>query len=95
MCETKRGKFIVGVVFDQNHKMVGQEPSSPNRRVFMTEEKALFYEFECGDSQQGSSSKGSLWAVVPSARALSYIDAGPSGRAIEEVDSEETEVVYS
>ena len=32
---------------------------------------------------------------MPSARELSQIDAGPSGRPIKEVDSEETEVVYS
>ena len=60
----------------------------------MTDENALFYEMECGDCQQGSSSEGALFSVVPSARALSQIGVGPSGRHIEEVDSEETEVVY-
>ena len=32
---------------------------------------------------------------MPSARALSQTGMGPSGRQIEEVDSKETEVVYS
>ena len=36
-----------------------------------------------------------MWAALPSAKALSHIDAGPSGSTIEEVDSKETEVVYS
>ena len=33
--------------------------------------------------------------AVPSARALSQTGTGQSGRQIEEVDSKETEVVYS
>ena len=49
--ETKKRKFIVGVVCDQSFNMVAQEPLSPDVRVFMTEEEALFYEWECGDSQ--------------------------------------------
>ena len=61
----------------------------------MTEEEALFYEWECADSQQGSSSEGNLWTAVPSARVLSQIGVGPNGRVIEEVDSEVTEIVHS
>ena len=63
----------------------------------MIEEEALFYECECGDSQQGSSSKGAPFSAVPSAKALSQIGAGPSGCQVEEgeVNSEDTEVVYS
>ena len=38
--------------------MVGQEPLSPGVRVFMTEEEALFYEMECGDSQREAVLKG-------------------------------------
>ena len=55
----------------------------------------MFYEWECGDSQQGSSSKGALLTAVSSARALSQTGAGLSGHQIVEVDSEEIEVVYS
>ena len=61
----------------------------------MMEEEALFYERECGDSQQGTSFEGNLWAAVLSARELSQIGEEPSGRAIEEVDSEETEIFSS
>ena len=74
--------------------MVGQEPLSPDVRIFMAEEEALFYEWECGDSQQGSSSEGNLWAAVPSGTILSQIGAKPSGRVLEEVDFKETEAVY-
>ena len=68
----KQGKtnLLSGVMCDQSYKMVGQEPLSPDVRVFMTEEEALFYEFECGDSQHGSSSEGALLTAMPSARAL-------------------------
>ena len=61
----------------------------------MIEEEAMWYELECVDSQQASSSKGALLTTVPSARALSQTGARPSGCQIEEVNSEETEVVYS
>ena len=71
MCETRRKKFSVGVVCDQSFKMVGQDPLSPEVRVFMTEEEALWYEFKHVDSQQGSSFEGNLLTSVPSARALS------------------------
>ena len=66
--------------------------SSPEVRVFMTEEEVLWHEFEHGVSQQESSPGGNAWASVPSARALSNAGAGPSGREAE-VDSEETEEV--
>ena len=46
----------------------------------MTEEEALFAEWERADSQQGSSFEGALFSSVPSARALSQIGAKPSGR---------------
>ena len=56
MCGTK-GKFlIVEVVCDQSSTMSEEEGSSPNVRVFMTEKETLWYEFEHGFSQQGSSS---------------------------------------
>ena len=51
MCETRRIEFIVGVVCDQHFNKVGQEPFSLDVKVLMTEEEALFYEWECGDSQ--------------------------------------------
>ena len=68
--------------------------SSPEVRVFMTEEEVLWHEFEHGVSQQESSPGGNAWTSVPSARALSHAGAGPSGREAE-VDSEETEEVDS
>ena len=61
----------------------------------MSEKKALWYEFEHSFSHQGSSSEGNLWADMPSARALSQARARPSGQDIEEVDSDNIEVVYS
>ena len=74
--------------------------SSPEVRVFMTEEEVLWHEFEHGFSQQGSSSEGNPCAGIPSARVLSEAGAGPSGRVTEnvdsdgdEVDSEETQVL--
>ena len=61
------------------------ESSSPEVRVFMTEEEVLWHEFEHGVSQEGSSPGGNDWANVPSARALSHAGAGPSGREAEMV----------
>ena len=61
----------------------------------MIEEETLWYEFEHVDSQQGSSSEGNLLAAVPTARALSQDTTGPSGRRLDEVDSDDIEVVYS
>ena len=85
--------FEVGC--DQGNTFVDQDPPYPEVRVFMTEKEALFYEWDCGVSQQESSSKGNLWSNVPSARALSQDDAGPSGHHVDEVDSDDIEVVYS
>ena len=75
--------------------MEDDESSSPDVRVFMTEKEALWYEFEHGFSQQGSSSKGNPWADVPSARALSQAGVGPSGRTTNEVDSDDIEAICS
>ena len=77
--------------------MVGQEPLSPGVKVFMTKEEALWHEMECGDSQQGNSSKGALFTAVQSAREFTQIGASLSGRQVreEEFDSKEIEVVYS
>jgi len=60
----------------------------------MLEKEALWYEFEHGFSQQGSSSKGNPWADMPSTRALSQAGAGPNGRTTNEVDSDDIEAVY-
>ena len=62
----------------------------------MTEEEALFTEWERVDTQQGSSSKGALFSFVPSSRALSHIGAILSGHQVggEKVDFEDIEVVY-
>lgn len=94
VCETRRIKVIVRVACNQSYNMVSQESLSPGMKVFMIEEEALWHEIECADSQQGSSSEGNLLTAVMSARALSQIGTGPSGRHIEKVDSEETEIVY-
>ena len=59
--------------------MLDDESLSPNVRVFMSKKEALWYEFEHGFSQQGSSLEGNPWADVPSARVLSQTGAGPSG----------------
>ena len=56
----KGREFIIQVVCDQSFKMVDQYPLLPEVRLFMTEEEALWYEFEHVDSQQGSSSEGNL-----------------------------------
>ena len=51
-CARQRGGLaITEVVYDRSSIMVGKEPSSPSVRVFMIEEKALWYEFEYVDSQ--------------------------------------------
>ena len=67
------------------------ESSSPEVRVFMTEEEALWHELEHGVSQQGSNSEGNPLANIPSARVLSHAGAGPSGGPTEEVDSDDDE----
>ena len=53
--------------------------------------------WEHTDSQQGSSSKGTLFSSVLSTSALSHIGVGPSSRQVEEeeVNSDEIEVLYS
>ena len=79
------------VVCDQA-VIMSEGESSPEVRVFMTEEEALWYEFEHGFSQQGSSSEGNPHAEIPSARVLSETGAGPSGQVTEEVDSDGDEV---
>ena len=72
-------------------------PTSPVVEVFMTEEKALYSEWENTYFEQGSSSKGALLIAMPSARGLSNLMVGLSIRQIgeEEVNSEDVEVVYS
>lgn len=72
--------------------MSDSDSLSAGVRVFMTEEEALWYEFEHGVSQQGSSSEGNPCAGIPSARILSEAGAGPSGRMTEDVDSDGDEV---
>ena len=68
----KKGEvLIVEVMCDRSSTMSDEDPSSLNVRLFMIEKEALWYEFEHGVSQQGSSSKGSPWVDVLSARALS------------------------
>ena len=90
------------VVCDLLSIMSESEPSTPEVRVFMTEEEVLWHELEHGLSQQGSSSEGNPFADIPSARVMSQTGAGPSGRVTEgvdsdddeaEVDSEETEIL--
>ena len=51
VCETRKGKLIVGGHVRPNLQMVGQEPLLPDVWVYMMEEETLFYEWECGDSQ--------------------------------------------
>ena len=65
--------ILGGIMSDSDSLLAGV-------RVFMTEEEALWYEFEHGVSQQGSSSEGNPCAGIPSARVLSEAGAGPSGR---------------
>ena len=75
--------------------MSDDDSLSPSVRVFMSEKEALWYEFEHVFSQQGSSSEGNRWVDVPSAMALSQVEAIPSGQDTDEVDSNDVEVVYS
>ena len=50
-CARKRGGLVITeVVCDHSSIMVDQDPLSPEVRVFMTEEEALLYEWDCGDS---------------------------------------------
>ena len=79
ICGTNWKVVTIEVMYDQVSTMSKREGSSPNVRVFMTENEALWYEFEHGFSQQGSSSEGNPWADLSSARALSQARAGPSG----------------
>ena len=88
-------RFSVEVVCDQTPSMSEEEGSSSEVRVFITEQEALWYEFEHGFSQQGSSSEGNPFADVPSGRAVSQTGAKPSGRVTDEVDSNDAEVVES
>ena len=76
---------------DQARIMSEGESSSPEVRVFMTEEEALWHELEHGVSQQGSSSEGNPLVNIPSARVLSHAGAEPSDRLMEEVDSDDDE----
>ena len=71
-------KVSVEVVCDQTPSMSG-EGSSPEVRVFLTEQEALWYKFEHNFSHQGSSLEGNPWVDVPSGRALSQARARPSG----------------
>ena len=68
--------------------MSGSESSSTGVKILMTEQEALWHEFEYGFSQQGSNSEGNLYADILSARVLSHSGARPSGRVTEEVDSD-------
>ena len=95
MCGAKGKVQFFEVVCDRSCIMSDEESLSPEVRVFMTKKEALWYEFEHGVSQQGSSPEGNFWADVLSARALSQTGAGLSGHKTEAVDSEETEEVDS
>ena len=78
--------------------MVGQESCSLGVEVFMTEEEALWAEWEHGvDSDQWSSSEGVFPLTVPSVRAMSSIEIGSSGHylADDEVETEDLELVES
>ena len=73
MCRV-RGRNSSGgseVVCDRLSIMSESEPSTPEVRVFMTEEEILWRELEHGVSQQGSSSEGNPFADIPSARVMS------------------------
>ena len=76
-------------VCDQASIMSDNESLSTGVKVYMTKKKALWQEFEHGFSQQGSSSEGNPFMDVPSARVLSHSRARPSGRLMEEVDSDD------
>ena len=73
--------------------MSDSESLSTGLKIYMTEKKALWHEFEHGFS--GSSSEGNPFVDVPSARVLSHSGAGPSGRMTEEVDSDDDDEVDS
>ena len=79
VCGTKSEVLISVVVYDQSSIMADEESSSLEVRVFMTENEVLWYEFEHGVSQQGSSSESNPFLDVPSARVLSNSRARPSG----------------
>ena len=67
--------------------MAGHDPSCPRVEVFMTEEKALWAEWEHNDdSDHGSSSEGILLLTLLSAWAMSNVEAGPSGRDLSAKD---------
>ena len=71
-CAGQREKVCIAeVVCDQAFIMSDDESLSLGVRVFMTEKEALWYEFEHGFSQYGSSSEGKPWEDVLSAKALS------------------------
>ena len=88
-CAVKEADLRKSEVMCDQDRVMSEGESSPEVRVFMTEKEALWHEFEHGFSQQGSSSEGNPFADIPSARALSHSGVGPSGRMIEEVDSED------
>ena len=46
MCGTKSEVLITEVVCDHSSIMADEESSSPEVRIFMTEQEALWYEFE-------------------------------------------------
>ena len=67
--------------------MAGHDPSSSRVEVFMTEEKALWAEWEHNDdSDHGSNSKGILPLTLMIAWAMSNVEAGPSGRDLSAKD---------
>ena len=93
-CVGQRARLaITEVMCDCSPIMADEELSSPGVRVFMIEKKALWYEFEHVDSQQGNSLEGNFLADVLSARALSQEGVGPSGRPQGDVDSDDTKEV--
>ena len=79
LCTRQRGGLAIAeVVCYQSSIMMDQDPLSPEVRVVVTEEEALWYEFGHADSQQGSSSEGNVLTTVLTARALSQDVAGLS-----------------
>ena len=71
--------LVLEVVYDLlGSRMASQDPRYPDVEVSMTKEEALFAEWEHRDSQQGSSSEGSLISLVSSVRGLSHIGARSS-----------------
>ena len=71
MCRKRGQGEDSEVVCDKVITMSNSKSSSPEVRVFMTEEEVLWHELEHGVSQQGSSSEGNPFADIPSARAMS------------------------